>query len=425
MIAGRMVSPIGISNLPNQRFKVISEKGGTFTLMVCGESGLGKTTFINTLFQTTLKPVDLQQQKRRQLPIKRTVEIDIARAILEEKNFQLRVNIIDTPGFGDNVNNKRAWQPLIDFIDDQHDSFMRQEQQPYRDVKFDLRVHAVLYFIKPTGHGLKPLDIETMKRISTRANLIPVIAKADTLTQHELQIFKSRIRQVIEAQEIRIFTPPIDSTSFVSNDPNKDSTESDNNDNNGISQTLNQDVAAIEHARQLIESMPFAIIGSENKYDDGNGNLVSGRKYPWGLVEVENDNHCDFRKLRSLLLRTYLLDLILTTEEIHYETYRRLRLEGSSNSGDNNANGEDDGSSSAMPVKPPARKLFHNPKFKEEENALKKYFTDQVKAEEQRFRQWEQNIVNERVRLNGDLEDIQNKVKKLEEQVRTLQLKKR
>ena len=60
-----------------------------------------------------------------------------------------------------------------------------------------------------------------------------------------------------------------------------------------------------------------------------------------------------------------------------------------------------------------------------EENSLKKYFTDQVKAEEQRFRQWEQNIVNERVRLNNDLEEVQNKVKKLEEQVRALQLKKR
>ncbi|CCD23827.1 septin CDC12 NDAI_0C01660 [Naumovozyma dairenensis CBS 421] len=383
--------PVGVSNLPNQRYKIANERGGSFTLMVCGESGLGKTTFINTLFQTTLKHQDAQQ--RRYTPIKKTVDIDIIRAILEEKNFSLRVNVIDTPGFGDNVNNNKAWQPLIDFIDDQHDSYMRQEQQPYRKVKFDLRVHAVLYFIKPTGHGLKPLDIETMKRLSTRANLIPVIAKSDTLTAQELQVFKSRIRQVIEAQEIRIFTPPLE-TGSVKDDESPDS-------------------PAMEHARQLIESMPFAVVGSENKYDNGQGTPVVARQYPWGLVEIENDSHCDFRKLRGLLLRTYLLDLILTTEELHYETYRRLRLEG--------GNSEDPN----LPVKAPARKLSHNPKYKEEENALKKYFTDQVKAEEQRFRQWEQNIVNERIRLNGDLEDIQSKVKKLEEQVRNLQLKKR
>lgn len=390
---------IGISNLPNQRYKIVSEQGGSLTMMVCGESGLGKTTFINTLFQTTLKHSDNQQ--RRHLPIKRTVEIDVIRAVLEEKNFKLRVNVIDTPGFGDNVNNNKSWQSIIDFIDDQHDSYMRQEQQPYRGVKFDLRVHAVLYFIRPTGHGLKPLDIETMKRISTRANLIPVIAKSDTLTAQELTAFKLRIRQVIEAQEIRIFTPPLERER-----------ESDINSN--------QDLAAMEHARQLIESMPFAIIGSEKKFDNGQGKQVIGRSYPWGIVEVENDDHCDFRKLRSLLLRTNLLDLILTTEELHYETYRRLRLEGNAQNSENL-----DGQTSTVPLRAPARKLSHNPKYKEEENALKKYFTDQVKAEEQRFRQWEQNIVNERIRLNGDLEEIQNKVKRLEEQVRNLQLKKR
>lgn len=387
---------VGISNLPNQIYKLVSKQGGVFTLLTCGESGLGKTTFINTLFQTTLKPSDARTGRSIQGPIKKTVEIHILRAELEEKNFTLKLNVIDTPGFGDNVNNDKSWQQIIDFIDDQHDSYMRQEQQPYRDVKFDLRVHAVLYFIRPTGHGLKPLDIETMKRISTRANLIPVIAKADTLTSQELQDFKLRIRQVIEAQEIRIFTPPLNETQ--------------------------DDPAAMEHARQLIESMPFAIVGSEDQFDNGSGTKVVARKYPWGLVEVENDQHCDFRKLRSLLLRTNLLDLILSTQELHYETYRRLRLE--SHLGGSSSDIANDKLGSNF-VAAPARKLSHNPKFKEEENALKKYFTDQVKAEEQRFRQWEQNIVNERIKLNGDLEKIQAEVKKLEDQVATLKLRKR
>ena len=41
--------------------------------------------------------------------------------------------------------------------------------------------------------SLKPLDIEVMKRLGTRVNLIPVIAKADTLTQHDLAVFKNRV----------------------------------------------------------------------------------------------------------------------------------------------------------------------------------------------------------------------------------------
>ena len=42
-------------------------------------------------------------------------------------------------------------------------------------------------------YSLKPLDIEVMKRLGTRVNLIPVIAKADTLTQNDLAVFKSRV----------------------------------------------------------------------------------------------------------------------------------------------------------------------------------------------------------------------------------------
>lgn len=42
-----------------------------------------------------------------------------------------------------------SWTPIVDFIDDQHESYMRQEQQPHRSDKQDLRVHACLYFIKP------------------------------------------------------------------------------------------------------------------------------------------------------------------------------------------------------------------------------------------------------------------------------------
>jgi hypothetical protein len=105
----------------------------------------------------------------------------------------VRLTVIDTPGFGDYVNNRDSWQPIIEFLDDQHESYMLQEQQPRRSDKIDLRVHACLYFIRPTGHTLKPLDIEVMKKLCTRVNLIPVVAKADTLSPADLFKFKQRV----------------------------------------------------------------------------------------------------------------------------------------------------------------------------------------------------------------------------------------
>lgn len=123
-------------------------------LTICslpGESGLGKTTLINTLFSTELSP-SKNYTKRHQKQLDKLTEVEIIKAELEEKQFKTKLTVIDTPGFGDYVNNRDSWTPIVDFIDDQHEAYMRQEQQPQRQEKIDLRVHACLYFIRPTGH---------------------------------------------------------------------------------------------------------------------------------------------------------------------------------------------------------------------------------------------------------------------------------
>ena len=172
---------------------------------------MGKTTLINTLFSTELSPAK-NYNKRHFKQLDKLTEVEIIKAELEERQFKVKLTVIDTPGFGDYVNNRDSWLPIVEFIDDQHEAYMRQEQQPQRHEKTDLRVHACLYFIRPTGHTcvhlcasvfflvlillhrLKPLDIEIMKRLGTRVNLIPVVAKADTLTQNDLFLFKQRVR---------------------------------------------------------------------------------------------------------------------------------------------------------------------------------------------------------------------------------------
>lgn len=56
-------------------------------IQVAGESGLGKTTFINTLFSTTIKNY-ADHRRRHQKQIDKTVEIEITKAELEEKFFK-------------------------------------------------------------------------------------------------------------------------------------------------------------------------------------------------------------------------------------------------------------------------------------------------------------------------------------------------
>ncbi|KAJ1921378.1 Septin spn4 [Mycoemilia scoparia] len=364
---------IGIANLPNQLHKIVTKKGTNFSVMVVGESGTGKTTYINTLFTTELiEPLDDATRRKKQLD--RTVDINIHKAELEEKVFNVKLNVIDTPGFGDYVDNNECWHPVIDFLENQYEQYLRQEQQPIRKDIVDMRVHACLYFIRPNGHTLKPIDVRAMKAIGARCNLIPVIAKADTLTPRDLKQFKKRVMDIISAQNIRIYTPPVET----------------------------EDEPSAKRNREIIAAMPFAIIGSTQEVPTPDGRRVKGRTYQWGVAEVENEQHCDFKKLRSLLIRTHMLDLVTTTEEVHYDKYRTTQMK-------------------TRKFGEPKPKKSDNKKFKEEEEQLRKRFTEKVKQEENRFRQWEQKLIAERDRLNKDLEQDHNLVKQLESEIEQLQ----
>lgn len=57
----------------------------------------------------------------------------------------------------------------------------------------DTRIHCCLYFINPTGHSLRAIDVIVMKKLSEVVNIVPIIAKADSLTLEERESFKQRV----------------------------------------------------------------------------------------------------------------------------------------------------------------------------------------------------------------------------------------
>ena len=56
------------------------------------------------------------------------------------------------------------------------------------------------------------------------------------------------------------------------------------------------------------------------------GRQVRGRAYPWGVIEVDNEEHCDFVKLRQMLIRTHMEELKENTNNALYERYRSEKL---------------------------------------------------------------------------------------------------
>uniref|UniRef100_A0A0B7ATZ0 Septin-type G domain-containing protein n=2 Tax=Arion vulgaris TaxID=1028688 RepID=A0A0B7ATZ0_9EUPU len=287
---------VGFANLPNQVHRKSVKKGFEFTLMVVGESGLGKSTLVNSLFLTDLYP-------ERHIPsaaekIQQTVKIDASTVEIEERGVKLRLTVVDTPGFGDSLNSIDCFKSIIQYIDDQFERYLNDENGLNRRHIVDNRVHCCFYFINPSGHGLKPLDIAFMRAVHHKVNIVPVLAKADTLTQLEVTTLKRKIMDQVDDHGIRIY--PL---------PDCDSDE---------------DEDYKEQCKQLRNAVPFAVVGA-NTIIEVKSKKVRGRMYPWGVVEVENPEHCDFIKLRTMLI-THMQDLQEVTQETHYENFRAEKL---------------------------------------------------------------------------------------------------
>ena len=139
-------------------------------------------------------------------PVRTTTEIHPVSHVIEENGVRLRLNIVDTPGYGDLVNNDRCWDPIVKYIKDQHSAYLRKELTAQRERYIqDTRIHCCLFFIQPSGHSLKPIDIVVLKKLSDVVNVVPVIAKADSLTLEERQAFKERIKEEFAFHNLKMY----------------------------------------------------------------------------------------------------------------------------------------------------------------------------------------------------------------------------
>jgi septin family protein len=165
---------------------------------------------------------------------------------------------------------------------------------------------------------LKELDITVLKALSTKTNVIPVIAKADTLTLEERLNLKGKIIADLLKYDVKLYP-------------------------GGYSDDRDINISYEAY-------VPFSVIGADSFVDVG-GKSMRARKYRWGIVNVEDENHCDFVHLRDMLIQYVLLlmvcyicivslivlsvdrhnlrDIIETCNGIHYFNYRMNRLRSS------------------------------------------------------------------------------------------------
>ncbi|KAL3234921.1 Sporulation-regulated protein 28 [Nakaseomyces bracarensis] len=282
-------------------------------LLILGERGSGKSTFINNLCSGKLFNEErniLEDPKYAHLPPK----LQLVKKHLDLSNDELAPVLLDLvtfEGFGDGFNNENTSYIINEYLESQFDMFIEDEEQVQRKTKtHDTRPHACIYFIKPNLRGLKEFDVDILKKICTKVNIIPVLGKADILSSRELEYNRQIIMRAFKEYNIKIFNFGEDKIGDIF-----------------TSIKDNYFLKVLRHMN-INQVLPFAIscCNLEHKPDNSNNETLHIREYYWGKLIVENVRCSDFVILKGLLFGSHIQDLKDHTHNVLYETYRTIKL---------------------------------------------------------------------------------------------------
>ena len=87
--------------------------------------------------------------------------------VADQPPVNLKVTLIDTPGYGDSTNLETAFEKIVDYVDAQFHAHRAEEEMAKRGTHqirgMDPLIHCVLYFIAP--HRIKPVDVAFMLKL--------------------------------------------------------------------------------------------------------------------------------------------------------------------------------------------------------------------------------------------------------------------
>ncbi|KAK6458726.1 Septin-domain-containing protein [Scheffersomyces xylosifermentans] len=361
------------------------KKSINFSAMIVGESGLGRSTLINTLCGgNSIVPTS---STANQDPFSKKLTLRHENVELEDnEGHKISLNIIDTPNFANSINCDDDFKVVVDFIRHQYDEVLLEESRVKRNPRFkDGRIHVLIYMINPTGHGLSEIDVKFMLHINNLVNIIPIIAKADSLTPKELELNKQLILEDFNNYGINYYK-------FNEYEYEQDYIDDE----------------IIEYNKYLNSLIPFAVIGA-NEYQESSNedeDLVKLRilnPIHSKPINVENPDINDFTILKNVLLITHLNEFKELTHDLIYENYRTEALSGkkfeyiNNKDGDKDANGTDAKNG------------------EEESNYLLK--EEQIKLEEERLKKFEERVHQELINQRLELLEKENELKEIEKRL--------
>jgi septin family protein len=302
-----------------------------FNIMVVGECGNGKTTMLRALFR---RYSDKTIAKKEFTGKRQTIRIEeIGQFTLPAENLDIDVHLYDSPGYGDQINNQSAIDDVRTFLVAAHMHWLQVNGNHLTESERnqqDVRIHLLFYFIAP--HRMKQIDKEFLKQLSGLANIVPVVSKSDTMTLHERAEHLMLIHSTIESldggssstifdfneveDEDHPFLPLVIAvaSSPVSSAPNTiNNSAAEDDSSNGLSMMssifhvevpLSEQILEVDHEHHYLYSSrnmaPLQLPRVRNIF----GIVCDNRKYPWGELDLDNENHSDFRRLQRLVFES-------------------------------------------------------------------------------------------------------------------------
>lgn len=370
------------------------KKSINFSTMIIGESGAGRSTLINTLCGgNSIVPTS---STASQDPFLKKLTLRHENVELEDnEGHKILLNIIDTPNFANSINCDEDFKIIVDFIRHQYDEVLLEESRVKRNPRFkDGRIHVLIYMITPTGHGLLEIDVKFLQHINNLVNIIPVIAKADSLTPEELKLNKQLILEDLNDYKIAYYK-------FNEYEYEQDYIDDE----------------IVEYNKYLNSLVPFAVIGAntyqENRDEDEDMLKLRVLNPAYTKpINVELPEVNDFTILKNVLLITHLNEFKDLTHDVIYENYRTEALSGKQFQYVNDKDGKSPGGASSNSEANGTHNNGTVSAHTHESDYLAK--EEQIKLEEERLKKFEERVHQDLINKRKELLERENELKEIE-----------
>lgn len=209
------------------------------------------------------------------------------------------------------------------------------------------------------------LDLQVLRTLQGKTTVIPVISKADTITTKHMDVLKRTVWDSLKKSGL----DPLEALGFDDDEATPDSSRIDEEDEEPA-----EDDEEVASGEKLTTHEDDEIDGEVSNQDEDDGDVVGansaspssraskrdsirrsrtaeelkqdeppfipmsiispdiyepgvvGRAFPWGFADPNNEDHCDFVKLKEAVFNDWRGELREASREQWYETWRTSRL---------------------------------------------------------------------------------------------------